>query len=96
MTKNQKLDKRRSMTITLGNFTQVGGRNVAVGGATGLDTESIINALVGAREIPNTALEEQLVTAGTVFVFAYLIFLVFVFVKMKKSLIIFILNQILL
>lgn len=53
------------MTITLGNFTQVGGRNVALGGATGLDTESIINSLVGVREIPKTELEEQIVTADS-------------------------------
>lgn len=46
------------MVVNFGNFTQVGDRNVALGGASGYDTEAIINALVEAKTLPRTALEE--------------------------------------
>lgn len=46
--------------ITLGNFFQQNGRTVVGGSQSGLDTESIINALADARRIPATRLEDKI------------------------------------
>lgn len=52
-------------TVNLGSFTQIGGQSVAVGGASGLDTESIINSLVEVEELPKLDLEEQVTTTDS-------------------------------
>jgi flagellar hook-associated protein 2 len=45
--------------ITLGNFGQIGGKNVLTGGASKLDTKGLIEAQVKARRIPADRLETR-------------------------------------
>lgn len=49
------------MAISLGNFFSSNGRTVAGGvGGSGLDTESLLNALVDAKSIPKVKLEDKI------------------------------------
>ena len=47
------------MVINLGTYTQIGGRDVVVGGSSNLDTESIVNSLVEARSLTKNILEDD-------------------------------------
>lgn len=47
-------------TIQLGNFYNSGGKTVMGGGASGIDTESLITGLTDAKRIPAVKLEEDL------------------------------------
>lgn len=45
--------------INLGGFTNIGGKTVGSGLASGLDSEAIVNAAVDAKKIPVTRLEDK-------------------------------------
>lgn len=45
--------------INLGGFSVVGGKTVASGMSSGLDTEALVNAAVDAKKIPITRLEDK-------------------------------------
>jgi flagellar hook-associated protein 2 len=45
-------------TINLGGFTNIGGKNVSSGIASGLDTKALVTSLVAAKQIPVTKLED--------------------------------------
>lgn len=45
--------------IALGNYTQQNGKNVLIGGASKLDTKSIIDALAAAKRAPAVRLEDS-------------------------------------
>ncbi|MBN8531065.1 MAG: flagellar filament capping protein FliD [Alphaproteobacteria bacterium] len=46
-------------SINLGGFFNSGGRTVLGGGVSGLDTETLVNALVEAKKIPATRLQDK-------------------------------------
>lgn len=47
-------------TINFGSFSTIGGKTVAAGFASGLDTKTIIESSVTARQLPAKKLEEQI------------------------------------
>jgi flagellar hook-associated protein 2 len=52
-------------SVNFGAFTEIGGQRVTSGIASGLDTEALIKALVDARSIPATQLEDRITALGT-------------------------------
>lgn len=46
--------------INFGNFVTVGGRTISTGLSSGIDTNSLINALLGARAQPAIALQDRI------------------------------------
>ncbi len=46
--------------INFGNFVTVGGRTISTGLSSGIDTNSLINALLGARAQPAVALQDRI------------------------------------
>ncbi|MCD6035422.1 MAG: hypothetical protein K0R63_1163 [Rickettsiales bacterium] len=51
-------------SINFGSFSNIGGKPVASGISSGLDTESIIKSLVDARSIPATKIEDRITNIG--------------------------------
>ena len=46
-------------SINLGGFSNIGGKTVSTGLASGLDTESIVKAIIDAKQIPVTKLQDK-------------------------------------